>query len=93
MYKGTGASPGIAMGKALILKECELIIEKKSIEDVEVEVKKLQEAVSKSKLELTKVKEKALEELGAHEAQIFESHLLVLEDPELLDSSIAKIRE
>jgi phosphoenolpyruvate-protein kinase (PTS system EI component) len=32
MYKGTGASPGIAMGKALILKECELIIEKKSIE-------------------------------------------------------------
>ena len=93
MYKGTGASPGIAMGKALILKECELIIEKKSIEDVEVEVKKLQEAVSKSKLELTKVKEKALEELGEHEAQIFESHLLVLEDPELLDSSIAKIRE
>ena len=93
MYKGTGASPGIAMGKALILKECELIIEKKSIEDVEVEVKKLQEAVSKSKLELTKVKEKALEELGAHEAQIFESHLLVVEDPELLDSSIAKIRE
>ena len=93
MYKGTGASPGIAMGKALILKECELIIEKKSIEDVEVEVKKLQEAVSKSKLELTKVKEKALEELGEHEAQIFESQLLVLEDPELLDSSIAKIRE
>ena len=93
MYKGTGASPGIAMGKALILKECELIIEKKSIEDVEVEVKKLQEAVSKSKLELTKVKEKALEQIGDHESQIFESHLIVLEDPELLDSSIAKIRE
>ncbi|MGL5313111.1 MAG: phosphoenolpyruvate--protein phosphotransferase [Peptostreptococcaceae bacterium] len=93
MYKGTGASPGIALGKALVVKETELVIERKNIEDVEAEVVKLQNAVSVSKEELTKVKEKALVELGEHEAQIFESHLLVLEDPELLDSAIAKIRD
>ena len=93
MYKGTGASPGISMGKALILKDCELIIEKKYINDTEVEIQKLQEAVSISKIELTKIKENALIELGEHEAQIFESHLLVLEDPELLDCCIAKIRD
>lgn len=93
MYKGTGASPGIALGKALVVKETELVIDKKHIEDVEAEVVKLQNAVSVSKEELTKVKEKALAELGEHEAQIFESHLLVLEDPELLDSAIAKIRD
>ncbi len=93
IFNGTGASPGIALGKALVVEHSELVIEKKTIEDVEVEVAKLQEAVAISKEELIKVKEKALVELGEHEAQIFESHLLVLEDPELLDSSIAKIRE
>ncbi|MGL6106289.1 phosphoenolpyruvate--protein phosphotransferase [Romboutsia sp.] len=93
MYKGTGASPGIALGKALVVKHEEMVIEKKSIEDVEAEVLKLQNAVAVSKEELIKVKEKALVELGEHEAQIFESHLLVLEDPELLDSSITKIRD
>lgn len=92
-FKGIGASPGIALGKALVLKEAELVIEKKSITDVDAEVVKLEEAVKISKEELVKVKEKAFNELGEHEAQIFESHLLVLEDPELLDSTIAKIKD
>ncbi|HBF6803793.1 TPA: phosphoenolpyruvate--protein phosphotransferase, partial [Clostridioides difficile] len=45
-----------------------------------------------SKEELVKVKEKASEELGAEEAEIFEAHLLVLEDPELIGSAIDKIK-
>lgn len=93
MYKGTGASPGIALGKALVIEHSELVIEKKSIDNIEEEVQKLQNAVKVSKEELTKVKEKALLELGEHEAQIFEAHLLVLEDPELVDSAISKIRD
>ncbi|MEF9991052.1 MAG: phosphoenolpyruvate--protein phosphotransferase [Romboutsia sp.] len=93
MYKGTGASPGIALGKALVVEHSELVIEKKNIEDVEVEVVKLQNAVELSKEELAKVKEKAFNELGEHEAEIFEAHLLVLSDPELIDSAIAKIRD
>ena len=93
MYKGTGASPGIALGKALVVEHSELVIEKRSIEDVEAEVAKLQNAVQISKEELTKVKEKASQELGEHEAEIFEAHLLVLEDPELIGSAEAKIRD
>ena len=93
MYKGTGASPGIALGKALVIEHSELVIEKKSIDNIEEEVQKLQNAVKVSKEELTKVKEKALLELGEHEAEIFEAHLLVLEDPELIDSAISKIRD
>lgn len=93
MYKGTGASPGIALGKALVIEHSELVIEKKAIDNIEEEVQKLQNAVEVSKEELTKVKEKALLELGEHEAEIFEAHLLVLEDPELVDSAISKIRD
>lgn len=93
MYKGTGASPGIALGKALVVEHSELVIEKRNIENVEEEVVKLQNAVEISREELTKVKEKARQELGEHEAEIFEAHLLVLADPELVDSAIAKIRD
>ena len=30
MYKGTGASPGIALGKALVVENSELVIERKT---------------------------------------------------------------
>lgn len=93
MYKGTGASPGIALGKALVIEHSELVIEKKTIENIDKEIQKLESAVKVSKEELTKVKEKALDELGEHEAEIFEAHLLVLEDPELTGSAISKIRD
>ena len=93
MLKGIGASPGVVLGKALLLEEEELVIEKKVVNDTEAEVTKLREAVAISKEELIKVKEKALVELGEHEAQIFESHLLVLEDPELLESAVCKIND
>ena len=93
MYKGTGASPGIALGMALVIEHSELVIEKKTIENIDKEIQKLESAVKVSKEELTKVKEKALAELGEHEAEIFEAHLLVLEDPELIGSAISKIRD
>lgn len=93
MYNGTGASPGIALGKALVIEHSELVIEKRNISNIEEEIQKLESAVKVSKDELTKVKEKALSELGEHEAEIFEAHLLVLEDPELIDSAISKIKD
>ena len=93
MYKGTGASPGIALGRALVIEHSELVIEKKTIENIDEEIQKLESAVKVSKEELTKVMEKALAELGEHEAEIFEAHLLVLEDPELIGSAISKIRD
>ena len=93
MFKGTGASPGIAIGKVLVVEHGELEIQRVSISNIEEEVARLDKAVEVSKEELTKVKEKALLELGEHEAEIFEAHLLVLEDPELIDSAKAKIKD
>ena len=69
-YKGIGASPGVALGKALVVEHSELVIEKKSIDNVEAEIAKLENAFAVSKEELIKVKEKASEELGAEEAEI-----------------------
>ena len=38
MYKGTGASPGIALGNALVIEHSELNIEKRNIENIEAEI-------------------------------------------------------
>ena len=49
MYKGTGASPGIALGKALVIEHSELVIEKKTIENIDKEIQKLESTLKVSK--------------------------------------------
>lgn len=92
MMKGIGASPGIAIGKALVVEQSDIVIEKKAITDVEAEVKKLQDAVEVSKSELAAVKEKVAREVGEEESEIFGAHLLVLEDPEFIGEAENKIK-
>ncbi len=92
MMKGIGASPGIAIGKALVVEENEIVIEKRAVTDVEAEVKKLNDAVEVSKEELTAVKEKVAKEVGEEESEIFGAHLLVLEDPEFMGEAENKIK-
>ncbi|SFQ86234.1 phosphotransferase system, enzyme I, PtsI [Priestia endophytica DSM 13796] len=88
---GIGASEGIAIAKAFRLENPELIIEKKSVTDVVQEVARLEAALEKSKSELETIKEHARKELGDDKAEIFEAHLLVLSDPELINPIKDKI--
>lgn len=84
MLVGTGASAGVALGKALLIENEALTIEKRQIEDLEEEKRKLVQGLEVSKGQLARVRDKALRELGEDQAQIFESHLLILDDPELI---------
>ena len=92
MYKGTAASPGIALGKVLVVKNSKVIIEKRNISNIECEINLLRKAIETSIDELTKVREQAVKELGKSKAEIFTSHLIALEDPELINSTIDKIK-
>lgn len=91
MYQGTAVSPGIALGKALIVEHKELIIEKQGIISVEEELSKFDKAIEKSIEQLKKIKDKALIELGEDKASIFAAHLMILDDPELISSTKDKI--
>ncbi|MCM3653364.1 phosphoenolpyruvate--protein phosphotransferase [Metabacillus litoralis] len=88
---GIAASEGIAIAKAFRLENPELIIEKKSVTDVVQEVARLEAALEKSKSELETIKEHARKELGDDKAEIFEAHLLVPSDPELINPIKDKI--
>ncbi|WLD92281.1 phosphoenolpyruvate--protein phosphotransferase [Alkalihalobacillus sp. AL-G] len=90
---GIGASAGIAIAKAFKLEDPVLEVEKKTIEDPKQEIERFTDAIAKSKKELEAIKVHAEKELGEDKAAIFAAHLLVLEDPELIDNVKSKINE
>ena len=91
VIKGIAASNGIAIAKAYRLVEPDLSFEKKTIEDLSLEITRLKDALNTSKTELEAIRDKANSELGADKAAIFEAHLLVLSDPELISQIEDKI--
>ncbi|MGC4376189.1 phosphoenolpyruvate--protein phosphotransferase [Fictibacillus sp. Mic-4] len=91
IISGIAASNGIAIAKAFLLEQPDLTIEKKEISDVQSEIDRFTNAVQKAKGELEKIKDQAFNELGEDKAAIFAAHLLVLEDPELIDAVKGKI--
>lgn len=91
MMKGNSASPGIAIGSALLILEEELVIPQ-YVSTFELEEARLGQAIERCKHELTILKEKTLANLGEDKAQIFEAHIMILQDPELLKKTLKKIK-
>lgn len=85
---GIGASAGIAEGKAYLLnrKKTKLVKRYVSRDHVDHEVQRVREAVEKSKAELRKIKSSVRYEDGHEHVFILDSHLMMLEDPMLLES-------
>ncbi|MFB7140612.1 phosphoenolpyruvate--protein phosphotransferase [Gottfriedia sp. NPDC056225] len=90
--KGIAASSGIAIAKAFRLENPELNIVKKQISDVDAEIAKLDSAIQISNTELEKIRDHANAELGEDKAAIFSAHILVLNDPELVNPVKDKIK-
>lgn len=89
--KGIAASAGIAIARVFTLVHPDYSVTEKKVTDTEAEVMKLDGALAQSKAELEAIKERTLQELGEKKAEIFESHLLILNDPELIEPVKAKI--
>jgi phosphoenolpyruvate-protein phosphotransferase (PTS system enzyme I) len=88
---GVAASSGVAIGKAFLLANPHLQIETVSVEDPSSEIKRLKDALEQAKEDLREISERAEREMGPDKAAIFQAHLLVLEDPELVETVKGKI--
>ncbi|CNI05658.1 phosphoenolpyruvate-protein phosphotransferase [Yersinia massiliensis] len=95
MISGILVSPGIAFGKALLLKEDEIVINRKKIsaDQVEQEVERFKTGRAKAAEQLETIKTKAEASLGEEKAAIFEGHIMLLEDEELEQEIIALIKD
>lgn len=93
VLKGIAASDGIAIAKAYMLVDPDLSFEKTTVANTEAEVKRLHDAFDASKAELKVIKDKAVENLGEEEAEVFEAHITILSDPEMLGQIEGKIKD
>src|ERR1700730_11453859 len=94
-YKGIAASPGIAIGRAVIIERREAAVFRVPIrdEDVQSEVNRFLEALEKTRDELQELKQKVSRSMGEEYASIFEAHALMVSDPSFTDKVVQKIEE
>lgn len=93
VLKGIAASDGVAIAKAYMLVDPDLSFEKTTVSDTDAEVARLHDAFDASKAELKVIKDKAVENLGEEEAEVFEAHITILSDPEMLGQIEGKIKD
>ena len=95
MISGILASPGIAFGKALLLQEEEIVLNKAPVaaDQIENEIQRFFDARKKSSEQLEVIKEKARVTFGEEKEAIFEGHIMLLEDEELEEEIIAFIKD
>lgn len=82
--QGVGASAGIAIAKAFVLKDRTFPIEKRTIDSVADEQTRLMQAVAQAKKEIEAIGQRIQRVMGEEHANIFAAHLLILQDPEFI---------
>lgn len=89
MLVGKGISEGIGLGKAVILKENGLKIEKQKIKDISAEKQQIYDAVKEVESEI----EKVIQNIDGTEKEIMQAYLMILQDPSLIQETINIIDE
>ena len=93
--KGIPASPGICIGKAFLFDSQEISVIKKKVskEKLAEEITRFEEALIKTRSEISKIQNNISKEMGVEHAEIFNAHLLVLEDRMIIDEVITRLKE
>lgn len=94
--KGVGASPGLALGSAFLLETPVHIDHKEECiasEQIEIELKRVKDATDKARIQVEHIKDRALESGGAEKAEVMEAHIMMLQDPMILDGFEKAVKE
>ncbi|MGJ3757984.1 phosphoenolpyruvate--protein phosphotransferase [Limosilactobacillus fermentum] len=82
--KGIAASGGIGIAPAYLLVDPDLSYDKVKVDDTAAEYARVEKAFQDSIEELTQIKENAKDRLGEEELGVFDAHIAILSDPEML---------
>ncbi len=93
--KGIGANIGIAIGKAYLIKEDSIIIERIDLprEKLKLEVKRFRDAILKTKEDLNIIRDQVLNSLGKNHAKLIDAHHMILMDPLITKEVIERIMD
>jgi len=87
-FTGIAVSPGIGIGPIRCLQREEFVVREAPLppERIEPELLRFREAVEASRQDIARIRDGIAAELGEHEAGIYDAHLMMLDDPELLSA-------
>ncbi|CDA74171.1 phosphoenolpyruvate-protein phosphotransferase [Ruminococcus sp. CAG:579] len=85
-FNGKGVYGAVAIGKISVFKKPDAAIKRVRVEDTEKEKERVAQAKAAAAEQLRKIYEKALKEVGETNAQIFEIHMMMLEDDDYNES-------
>lgn len=93
-FRGIPVSAGVVRGKVLVVGACKDTIPQRSItpEEFPAELRRLEQALIQTRQQIIDVQRQVAENLGSADASIFDAHVLVLEDPTLLDETTRMMR-
>jgi phosphotransferase system enzyme I (PtsI) len=94
IYRGIAVSAGVCRGKILVLDKPRDVVPQRTLTDEEIpaEIERLERALVQTRQQVNVVQRQIKESVGAEQASIFDAHLLVLEDPALIEESVKLIR-
>jgi phosphotransferase system enzyme I (PtsI) len=95
IYRGAPASPGVVIGEVLTLKRESIVVNEWQIpeSEIEKEISKFKKALSDSKEEVLRIREKVAKRVDPDHAKIFDAQMMILEDSLINDQVIKNIRQ
>jgi phosphotransferase system enzyme I (PtsI) len=88
---GIPASNGIAIAKAFKMEEIVFNISQKKANSIEAEKKRFASAILKAKQDIIKIRQIVSKKIDEEHAQVFDAHLQMLEDPEIIDQTLNEL--
>ncbi|MFZ9201508.1 MAG: phosphoenolpyruvate--protein phosphotransferase [Opitutales bacterium] len=92
ILRGIAAAPGVATGPAYLMLAGMAKVPKHAVEDIEAELARLDQALATTRRQISELRDEVAGRLGAAEAEIFDAHLLVLEDGALVGEVAAMVK-
>ncbi len=95
LLKGIAASPGIVIGKAYVLDSEEMSIPQRTITAVSIpkEITRFQDALTQTRAEIQTIRDKISKEISKEHGDIFNAHLMVLEDRAIIEEVMERIKK
>ena len=93
--KGIPVSPGVAIGKAVLLHtETSFDVPGRTIADEEVskEIARFEDALTRTRAEILGIRKRIASQIGRESSDIFNAHLMILEDRTLIEDVIASVK-
>jgi len=94
VLQGISASPGIAIGRAFVFDPRQLVIEARPVGDNEIEreVERFRRAIDRTRKQIQRLRQQVARQVDERRAAIFDTHLLILDDPAFTEETAERIR-